>query len=428
MKALFIIRINFTNNLIPDDYQVMVESTVVNVTCYSTFPETLYTNYTGLISGSYIVESSFPLNYSSLAFLMGMNYTLTDDYHSYLKVPANSIALDGIYRAHHRNTPPYLSWEGNDTITEGNVWKWGGGDNDSFWISKESINATHTWVNITGIASNVFPSMYYLGRLAMYEAPKTEVEINKGQGIIFKFWNLESLRARDCNYWVRMFFDTQIEATPSDKIDIWYCNNSFDPTLDDPVTCEYCQRLDTWSSDRWLDHQCQSPHENVSYSKPLIYYASDPLTICPDDINYIYLTSETVSSKSYVLNTTNSDPGICNLTYAETQTMWLRNEVAGTNTPYAYTPSFFMATVRDYLEFTTHLYIANNQDVWEHSEYCTVPIGISNVPPTYCRYNYFWWNDTTDYNLTSSYLNNFWLNLNSGLDPDNGVELTHILS
>lgn len=420
--------INFTNNLIPDDYQIMAGSTIVNITCYSVYPETLFTNYTGLLLGSYIVESNFPLNYSSLAFLMGLNYTLTNDYHSYLKVPANSIASDGIYRAHHRNVTPYLSWEGNDTITEANVWKWGGGDTDSFWISKESINATHTWVNITGVASNVFPSMFYLGRLAMYESPKTGVEINKGQGVIFKFWDLESLRARDCAFWVRMFFDTQIETTPSSAVDIWYCNNSFNPAVDDPVECEYCLRLDTWSSSRWLDHEDYQPHNNVSYSKPLIYYAGDPLAICPDDINYIYLTSETQSSKSYILNATNSDPGICNLTYAQTQTMWLRDEVAGTNTPYAYTPSFFMATVRDYLEFTHHLYIANNQDTWGHSDICTVPIGISNVPPTYCRYNYFWWNGTTDYYMNGSYTQNFWINLTYGLDPDNGAPLTHVLS
>ena len=87
-----------------------------------------------------------------------------------------------------------------------------------------------------------------------------------------------------------------------------------------------------------------------------------------------------------------------------------------------------MATVRDYLEFTHHLYIANDQNVWGHSEYCTVPIGISDVPPTYCRYNYFWWDDITDYNMSGSYIENFWINLTYGLDPDNGAALTHVLS
>jgi hypothetical protein len=87
-----------------------------------------------------------------------------------------------------------------------------------------------------------------------------------------------------------------------------------------------------------------------------------------------------------------------------------------------------MATVRDYLEFTHHLYIANDQDVWGHSEYCSTPIGISNVPPTHCKYNYFWWDNETDYYMNGSYEQSFWVNLTYGVDPDNGAELTHILS
>jgi hypothetical protein len=64
--------INFTNNLIPDDYQIMAISTIVNITCYSVYPETLFTNYTGLLSGSYIVESNIPLNYK--LFLSCISY------------------------------------------------------------------------------------------------------------------------------------------------------------------------------------------------------------------------------------------------------------------------------------------------------------------------------------------------------------------
>ena len=117
-----------------------------------------------MITGNYIVESNYPLNYTSLAFLMGVNHTPTSDIHSYLKVPSNSIAAEGIYRAHNRNTTPYMTWEDNTTITEDNVWQWSGGDNDSFWITKSQINDTHTWINMTGIASNVFPSMLRLFR------------------------------------------------------------------------------------------------------------------------------------------------------------------------------------------------------------------------------------------------------------------------
>jgi len=414
-------------NTTPSTSLGAAQSPTVNISLYSKYPETLFTNYTGFLSASYIVETDFPLNLTSLAFLMGMNYTLTDDYHSYLKVPANDIAFDGIYRAHNRNTSPLMAWESNDTITEGNVWKWAGGDINDFWINNKTINSTHTWINMTGVASNVFPSMFYLNRDSMYQAPKTGIEINKGQGVIFKIWDLEQFRSRSYDYYLSLYFDTQLEATPDSNIDIWYCNDSFDPLTDDP--CLVCDYKDTWTYGRWMDHESWQPRGNVSYAKPLqIHAGTATCPSSPTEVDYIYLQSDTVSSKSYILNATNSDPGICNVTYAETETMWLRDEVAGTNSPLAYTPSFFNTFTRDYLEFTHHIYVANDQGVWGHSDYVTHPIGISDVSPTFTKYNYYWWNGTKDYNMNNSYEESFWINATYGYDPDNGASLTHVLS
>ena len=419
--------INYTEDFTPNNYQIVVGDTSITISLHSKDPSCLYTNYTGFLTASYIVESYYPLNYSSLSFLMGMNYTLTNDYHSWLKAPANDIASEGIYRAHNRNTTPYMPWESNNTITEGNVWKWAGGTIDDHWIQNETINDTHTWINVSGVASNVYPSMFYLGRQAQYEAPKTGIEINKHQGIIFKIWDIEQLRSRNYNYYLSLYFDSQIEATPDGNIEIWYCNDSFNPITDDP--CLVCDYKDTWTSGRWLDHEKWQPQGNVSFAKPLQVHAGTAACVSsPTEVNYIYLKSDTVTSKSYILNATNTDPGICNRTFAQTGSMWLRDEVAGTNTAYAYTPSFYITFVRNYLEFTHHLYIANDQDVWGHSGYATVPIGVSNVNPTFCRYNYFWWNGTQDYNMTGSYEESFWINLTYGYDPDNGAALTHVLS
>ena len=406
-------------------YNILTAILKPHISCYSKYPETLYTNYTGFLSTSYLIESN-SLNMSSLAFLMGTNYTLTADYHSYLKVPANSIADNGVYRAHNRNTTPYLTWESNDTITEGNVWKWAGGDNNDFWVVNNSINDTHTWINISGRASNVFPSMFYLGRRAMYESEKTAIEINKGQGVIFKIWDLEQFRGRSNDYYLNMFFDTQMEADTSNNIELWYCNDSFNPNSDDP--CLVCDYKDSWNQGRWMNHSNWQPHNNVSYARPLQIHAGTTCPSSPTEVNYIYLKSDTVSGKSFILNATNADPGICNLTYAQTNTMWLRNEVAGTNSPIAYTPSFFNTFTRDYLEFVHHLYIANSLGTWGHSDYTNHSIGISNINPTHCRFNYFQWNGTTDYNMTGTYDENFNINLTYGYDPDNGASLTHVLS
>lgn len=430
-----------SSDWIKQDYEIVVnqsdivtfgaeeDNTYVDITLHSYSPCCIYTNYTGMITGNYIVESNYPLNYTSLAFLMGVNHTPTSDIHSYLKVPSNSIAAEGIYRAHNRNTTPYMTWEDNTTITEDNVWQWSGGDNDSFWITKSQINDTHTWINMTGIASNVFPSMFYLGRQAIYAAPKTGIEINQHQGIIIKMFDLEGYRGRNNDYYVSMYPDTQLESTtPTENIDIWYCNDSLDPLVDDPTTCPCCVRMDTWNPGRWMDHEAWQPHTNVSYAKPLTAYAGTHPEIPPDEVVYLYFTSDTLTSKSYVLNATNHDPGICNITYAQTNTMWTYDELSDTSTAIAYTPSFYATFVRDYEEFLHHLYIANDQGVWGHSDIYNISIGVSDVSPTHCHYNYYWWDNTTDYNMNGSYIDNFWINLTYGFDPDNGAALTHVLS
>jgi hypothetical protein len=270
--------------------------------------------------------------------------------------------------------------------------------------------------------------MFYLDRNAMYSAPKTGFEINQHQGIIIKTWDLEQLQGRSNDYYISMWFDTMLESTaPTENIEIWYCNDTFDPLTDDPTLV--CDRKDSWTGSRWMDHEAWQPHNNVSYCKPLVISADVSTCSCPPtDINYIYITSETLTSKSYILNATNYDPGITNITYAQTNTMWLYNEISGTSTPVAYTPSFYMTFVRDYEEFLHHLYIANDQGVWGHSDINNISIGIADVLPTHCIYNYFWWNGITDYNMTGAYANSFWVNLTYGYDPDNGASLTHVLS
>lgn len=365
---------------------VMGESNIT-VTLHSTYPAgSLSTNYTGVVSVHYIVNSSNEVNFSSLAFLYGINYTVSGDMHSYLKVPENSIASEGIYRGPYRNRTPYLSWEFNDSITNGSVWQWGGYDNDSAYVSKNSINSTHTWINVTGSTQEVLSSSFYIARQSMYESPKTGFEINRAQGIIIKIWDVESIRDRDSNYLIGLVFDTDMESTaPSEDVLIRYCNASFDPDNDDPRTSSYCQDVITADSARWMNHTW-IPHANSSYSKPFVVDASD---FDPTDTGFLYLASETISSKSFVLNATNYDPGICNRTFAQTESMWTFDESSGASTSESYTPSFFTLFARDYMEMEFQLYIADNQSEWAHSGIDNKSIGLSQYPVDPVTFEYF---------------------------------------
>ena len=379
--------VKFTTNLTAGTY--WIEKTGISISLVSFTPTPLNTNYTGVAVISYMVKHPNPLNLSSLAFLYGLNYTTTGDMHNYIAMPPNDIASEGIYLAPNRNVTPYLSWEFNDTITESNVWQWGGGDNNSWWIEKNPVNATHTYINATGATQHIFPSSFYIQKLAMYNAPKTGFEINRQQGLIFKMWNVEQLRDRNFNYFANLYFDSSWESTlPTYPIEIGFCNNSYNPAVDDIDTCLNCTKFGEWNGTRWVNHSW-IPGANASYAYPMIINGSQYTVPVPDEINYIWLRSNTLSSKSYVLNATDSDPGITNITFAQTETMWTYNELNGVTSPAAYTPSFFTTFVRNDEELLHHLYIADESGVWGHSDIFSESIGISSVPVPPVSFEYF---------------------------------------
>ena len=356
---------------------------------FSFYPTPLNTNYTGATTISYMVESTNPLNLSSLAFLYGLNYTTTGDMHNYVATPPIDIASEGIYLGPNRNATPYLSWEFNTTITNNNVWQWGGGDNNSWWIEKNQINATHTYINATGVTQHILPSSFYIQKLAMYNAPKTGFEINRQQGLIFKMWNVEEIRNRGHNYFANLYFDTSWESTlPNYPVEVGFCNYSYDPAVDDIDTCPDCTKFGEWDGNRWVNHSWV-PGPNASYAYPLVVNGSQYTEPTPTDINYIWLRSNTISSKSFVLNATNYDPGITNISFAETNTMWTYNELNGVTSPVAYTPSFFTTFVRNDEELLHHLYIADDTGAWGHSDIFSESIGISSVSVPPVSFEYF---------------------------------------
>jgi len=347
-------------------------------------PSPINTNYTGTVTQSYLITHGYPLNLSSLAYLYGVNYTPTSDMYSYISAPYNTISSEGLYRAPNRNKTPYLSWEYNTTITEDNVWQWGGGDNNSFWITKNQIDSTHTYVNLTGVTHHIFPSSNYIAKLPLYQSPKTQYDISKAQGIIIQIWDIEQFRNRNNDYLINLYFDSDIKSTyPTEDIELYFLPGTFDPLTGDPEAEGIL--LDTWNSTRWMTHSW-IPHTNASYTDALTIAAD---TITPANTYYAYLKSNTPSSKAYTINATNIDPGITNITFAQTNSMWLRNEIADTTDAVAYTPSFFTTFTRDFLEFDTQLYIADTNGTWAHSGINTTTIGLSEVPVSAVSFEYF---------------------------------------
>jgi hypothetical protein len=222
----------------------------------------------------------------------------------------------------------------------------------------------------------------------MDTAPKTGFEVNSQQGLIIKMWDNEAIRGRSIDYLMNTYFDSDWESTiPTSPIEIWGLNSSFNPDTDDPTTSEWGAKIVEWDGNRWINHSW-IPDANASYSYPLVLDASS-FPVIPDEVNYIYLKSDTQSSKSYILNATNHDPGICNITYAQTETMWTYDELADVSTQAVYTPSFFTTFVRDDEQFLHHLYIADDLGEWAHSDINNISIGVSHYPVEPSSFEYF---------------------------------------
>jgi len=410
------------------------ETEAITITATIT-PETLSTTVMGNVSISYLIEHSTPLNLSSLACLVGINDTDDNTYQTKIRVPSNNISAQFLTHGHilrNLNRNMSLSWENNDTITEGNVYKWGGFDNDNYQVSTTVINATHTYINVTEHSNYLHPGMVYLGQHKIVDATKTQVAIDRSQSIITKIWDLSLMHSWDRDYIIKMFFDSYLDynALPNDDIIIWYCNNSFDPNNDDFQNCEYCSQLTILNYTQW-DNDIWTPSAHASYCNPLTLLITDYTDPLPDTQNYICYSSNTVSAKPFYLNMTNTDPEICNLTFAETNTSWLQNELSHVQTSYAYTPNCMYLYNRANQTFDYHLWVADTEGAWLHSDIFSENIIAGNFDPTNAIITYFNVTDgiswCKDYDMDGTYdSGELKMNLVTGNDPDGGIVIHNI--
>jgi hypothetical protein len=350
-------------------------------------PSVLYQNSTGNFSLIYgIAHSTAGLNNSSIAFKNTMWDIVHDHYNLSIRPPNNdkaaySVCFDEyILRGNNRNET--LNFENNVTITEGNIWKWSGMDENCTELTIEVINSTYTKVHInTLIHDHVFSNMWYLDRSTMQEAPKTQYSIYKDHGALIKFWDAEAAVGHvhlGCAH-----LDTglgAVEPTPANPIEVWYVNKSYNPAGSVAVEdSPYAFYMTSMTKDDWVDH-VYTPHVNSSYARCITINSTDIENsgVNVTDIAYLYLTSQTNNNRPFYLNMTNVSSGT-NVSFADTNVMW-----SGT-APFAqvnYTPNLFITMIHDNYQYQAKLYTADNDDLWGNSTLHTSNVEVSIFPPT----------------------------------------------
>ena len=403
------------------------------ITLVSQTPSTLYQNSTGNFNVTWLVQhASDGLNTSSVAFIYTNYYTVDGSYNHSIRVPSNDRAFayanmsgEQILRADNRNDT--LNFEDNDTITGGNIYEWGGGDENTSRMTITAINSTHSYVYWNGtLRDTVFPNMFYLDRTEQENATMTQYGIYKDHYLLAKIWNVEAIEGHD-DYIFTSFADTHLGGqSPNKALEIYYLNESYNPASSvDPEDSPYSFYLTSHNATSWIDYK-YSPH-NSTYIKAFTVNQSaiEDAGIEVTNTGYIYYISSVASAKPYYLNLTNSASS-CNRSFAENNVTYI-----GSSAPfseYLYTPNIFVSDRHEGHQFRMKLFAADDNGYWGSSSLETTSIGVAYFPPTTPSISHFNYPvGTKDYDMDGYYSGTFDVGVGVATDPDGGT-VTHNLT
>jgi len=407
------------------------ETSAPTITLLNQTPSLLYENSTGNFNVTYQIYHPVTLNNTSISFIYTNYDTDLGSYNHSLRVPSNNRSAfydaigEYILRADNRNGT--LHFESNDTITGGDIYSWGGGDNTSARMHVERVNDTYTLVHWNGtIQDTVTNQMWYLDRTDLQNAAKTEYPIYKNHGLLTKIWDIGSIQNHN-GYIINLWVDSHLGALPPNKpIEVWYLNSSFDPTSSiNPVDSPYASYITSHNATSWVDHK-YTPR-NCSYVNAFYINQSnvEASGINVTDTGWIFFTSEVASSKPYYMNITNAH-STTNMSFADTKVMYSYDGSAPL-TLESYTPNVFVEFKHDYHQFQMKLFAADTNDSWGNSTLNTTNIGDVYYDPTIPVVNHFWYGSQKDYDMNKTYGGVFDIVCGVATDPDGG-DVTHNLS
>ena len=394
------------------------------VTMLSQTPSEIYQNSTGYMNISYgITHDTSGLNNTSVSFIYRNYDPLCGCSNHSIMVPDNDKAtvwdLDGqILRAQNRNET--LNFEDNTSITGGDIYTWSGLDENSTRLTIVPVNSTYTLIYINATVHDVMPQMWYLDRTDLEEAPKTQIAIHKTQNLLIKLWNLELFKG-NYDHITAGYTDTDLEDNPAlhpsdaNPLNYYYVNESYDPaTGGDPLTSGYAFYMGSGNASEWIDH-VYSPHANSNYVRSFINNTLLNQYINTTEISYLYLTSNTASSKPYYINVTDIASST-NVSFADTNVLWTGDT---TLTQQSYTPNVWLSFMKDSITFDHKLYVADNNGKWDNSTLSSTVVGAGLFPPTKPSF-YAFHNGYTDNDMNGTYHDTIQIQIGISTDPDGG--------
>lgn len=353
----------------------------------SVFPSVISQNSTGWCNISLgITHSNAGLNNSSVSFIYNVYDVDNDIIHYSVRPPGNNVSTsipaiynESLFRGANRNQT--LNFESNDTITGGDIYTWGGFDENSTRLSIEPINSTYSIVHVNSSLFGLVLSDtgWYLDRTEMLVSSKTAMPIHKNNGVLFKYWNIIDHRGFHDYIGTGMLQTLTSEIEPTAPIELYFLNDSYDPTTGvNPLEYPYILfsgSLDYEGWTTWTHYEQGVPYVHSYVDNELLNYFIES-----GDVAYIYLISSTDSNKPYYFAATDDDT-TTNVSFADTGTMWSVNP-GGAITSEPYTANYWSGAFFDNSTFQFRLYAADNNGVWGDSTQQNISIETGDILPT----------------------------------------------
>lgn len=303
-------------------------------------------------------------------------------------------------------------------------------DNRSVRITITVVNSTDAVLNFSWrVEPIVFRSSIFLSRGEMEKENKTyqEYEIYKDNGLLVKFWDLETIRGIQ-NYTAISFRNIQYSGNPNKDLLAYYLNSSFDPAgaiaPSDSPNGVFLNSLDTTDLDTLA-----YTSRNSSYSSGT-YGITNGLIggINTTDTFYVYYESDSIGvTGSYLMRFANGSSDT-NVSFKDSEVAWITSDDGATFTQAEFTPDVHFSGVASGDESLIGIYVEDNAgNNLTNFTFIHDDIGEVNHPISSPNIDYYQSPTGRDDNKNGTHRNTMTIRVLMAIDPDGPGTVNHSL-
>lgn len=306
-------------------------------------------------------------------------------------------------------------------------------DNSSIRVTITPSGTTaiinYTWK----VEPSAFRNSVFLSRGMIEMEEKNDYEIYKDNGLLVKYWDLESMRDTT-NYSIWAFRNLNYTGTPNKGLRIFYCNSTYDYTSgtapdDDDTNCVYVNELDTTDVTTIVFESRNSTYSSAPYG----VVNGELGGIKATDHYYVYYYSDAPSPVGKYLFRYANDSSGTNTSFADTNVAWITTDGGTTFQQANFTPDAWFTAIKSGDQFQIGVYVEDSlSDTNNYTNFSIVKDDIGDVDfrissPSIDAYMQGYnipHNGDDDKDLNGTYYDWMTIHVHVAIDPD-GIPVNH---